>query len=107
MDLYPELQRWWKEAPKSVFTITSPTQIQELERRYSVSLPEDFRTYLLTSAPVDELFDNESTTWWHFERIRNIPDEYDHEILNPEIANSKSQYLFFADYSFCKQVLFL
>ena len=48
-------------------------QIRELERRYTVSLPEDFKAYLSASSPVDELWDSESTAWWHFDRIRNIP----------------------------------
>ncbi len=79
--------------------MTSPIQIQELERRYAVSLPEDFRVYLLTSSPVEESLDNENTSWWHFDRIRNIPDEYEHEVSHPRIAVGGSQYLFFADYA--------
>ena len=99
VEAHLKLQRWWKESSKGVFTTTSPMQIRELERRYTVSLPEDFKAYLSASSPVDELWDGESTAWWHFDRIRNIPDEYEHEISNPQIGISQSQYLFFADYS--------
>jgi hypothetical protein len=99
VEAYRKLQRWWKESSKDVSTTTiSPIQIQELERRYAVCLPEDFKAYLLASSPVEELWDGENTIWWHFDRIRNIPDEYEHEVSNPQIASRQSQYLFFADH---------
>jgi hypothetical protein len=42
-------------------------------------------------------------TWWEFERIKNIPDEYrdqsqSPELLRPAIARQAHKYLFFADY---------
>ena len=48
---------------------------------------------------MEETWDSNNTTWWHFERIRNITEEYEHKVSNPEIANHQSQYLFFADYA--------
>lgn len=42
--------------------------------------------------------DNDYVDWWPIDRIKNIPDEYEHDIGNPEIANSASKYLIFADY---------
>jgi hypothetical protein len=41
--------------------------------------------------------DNEMVTWWNFDRIKNIPDEYAHE-LGPVITNGGREFLFFADY---------
>jgi hypothetical protein len=30
--------------------------------------------------------------------VKNIPDEYEHEVDNPQIADEAASYLFFADY---------
>jgi len=42
--------------------------------------------------------DSDYVGWWPIARIKNIPDEYEYDIGNAEIANSASKYLFFADY---------
>jgi hypothetical protein len=95
-----KLQQWWNETSSGISTTTiSAVQIQALEQRYAVSLPDDFRAYLSASSPVKDPLDDNVTCWWPFERIRNIPEEYEHEVSSPEIANHQSQYLFFADYA--------
>jgi hypothetical protein len=63
-----------------------------------VQLPNDFREYLLESCPLDDNWDQEATYWWPVDRIRNIPEEYKHEIKNALVARDASTYLFFADY---------
>ena len=70
-----------------------------LERRTGLTLPEDFRRYLLTLSPGSENLDDEMTTWWWTGRIKTIPEEFEHAIRHPEIAAVAEQYLFFADYS--------
>jgi hypothetical protein len=97
VNAYTELQHVWTKAGARISTEAIPEQrVAELERRYNIRLPDDFRQYLRWSSPVGEANDNEHA-WWNFERIRNIPDEYPHE-LGPLIANAGREYLFFADY---------
>jgi len=73
--------------------------IQKVEQDYQLSLPEDFRLYLLHASPTDQAWDDEMVIWWPIERLRNIPDEYDHPIAEPRIASQASDWLFFADFS--------
>ena len=77
---------------------TSEHLLESLEERYSIRLPYDFRQYLRWSAPVGETWDQELTTWWPYNRIRNIPEEYPHK-LSLFLGDQSCSYLFFADYS--------
>jgi hypothetical protein len=70
----------------------------DLEQRYGVVLPEDFRAYLLTTAPAADYWDEGDGTWWSPERIRNIPEEYGHVLENPAIAARAERCLFFLDH---------
>jgi hypothetical protein len=97
---YIQLQQWWSQTGSDIETeaILSP-RIEGLERRYGLLLPEDFKQYLRLSSPIEVALDYETTTWWHFERIKNLPDEISGEV-EPFIAKRGGKYLFFADYSF-------
>jgi hypothetical protein len=100
MKAYLRLQQWRDETRTGIKTETILEQlIVELENCYSLSLPDDFRDYLRLSSPVGEAWDEHFCMWWDFKRIKNIPDEYSHE-LAPAIAGQAHKYLFFADYSF-------
>jgi len=46
----------------------------QLEARYGIALPEDFRDYLIAGAPESDWMDDRLFTWWAPERIRNLPD---------------------------------
>lgn len=70
----------------------------DLEQRYGVVLPEDFRAYLLTIAPAEDHWDQEDGIWWSPKRIRNIPQEYAHPLENPAIAARAERCLFFIDH---------
>jgi len=81
-------------------TVPTPlSRVEALERQYGVSLPTDFKDYLLTCCPVGESWDRQNTFWWPFDRIKSIPEEYQHDVTEPQIAAHADQYLFFADYS--------
>jgi hypothetical protein len=98
MSAYLQLQRWWTGTGASIATEAVPEQrIADLEVRYNLALPDDFRQYLRLSSPVGEVMDDRMGTWWEFNRIKNIADEYPHE-LDPTIAAHASKYLFFADH---------
>lgn len=73
-------------------------EVEALERRYGVRLPDDFKAYLLAQAPAEESCDDWDYIWWPVHRIRNIPDEYEHPVDNAAVAAEAPTYLFFADY---------
>lgn len=95
---YTRLQQWWSQTGSGIKTeAIAAHRIESLERRYDLVLPDDFKQYLRLSSPIEEAWDDETTTWWHFERIKNITDEF-HGELEPFIAERRGKYLFFADY---------
>ena len=77
-------------------------RVADLEQRYGISIPEDFRLYLLNTAPSGYYMDDIGTTWWTLAEIKNIPDECSKEALgdhrNPDIADEEDRYLVFADF---------
>jgi hypothetical protein len=83
-------------------TFDAEGKVAALERRYGISIPEDFRLYLLNTAPSGYYMDEFNTTWWTLDQIRNIPDECSGEMLdearNPAVVAEEKQYLVFADY---------
>ena len=98
MKAYPELQQAWAETKAGTSTEPIPEQlVVDLERRYNIGLPDDFRQYLRLSSPVGDAMDNETIAWWNFGQIKNIPEEYPHE-LGAVITNAGKEYLIFADY---------
>ncbi len=73
--------------------------VRKVEQDYGLTLPDDFRDYLLFASPVEQAWDKEMVIWWPIERLRPIPEEYHHPIDAPEVAETAAQWLFFADFS--------
>jgi hypothetical protein len=73
-------------------------EIEELEQRYRLVLPDDFRSYLANAAPEEELWDDGYVIWWPVHWIKNLPDEYESPISEASIAAKASSFLVFADY---------
>jgi len=97
---YQKLKRYWDDTGAGIDTIElAAEQVEGLEQRYGIRLPSDFREYLLCSCPDGEVYEEDLTSWWSLDRIRNIPEEYNHEIVDNAIARDAAKYLFFADYS--------
>lgn len=98
---YQKLHRHWRTTEARVVTAEqSEAQVSAIEERSGFQLPKDFREYLIRGSPTtDDNIDADNTTWWTLAWIKNIPEEYKHEISDPEIAASAGTYLFFADYS--------
>jgi hypothetical protein len=95
MNAHSKLQEWWSRTGIMVpVEVISNDRIIDLEARYDIKLPPDFRTYLSESSPVRHNWDEEMGNWWPFSRIKNIPDEYDSNFV-PENAE---KYLFFLDH---------
>lgn len=96
---FERLQGYWLDTGSNVQTTTvSEAVVAGLEEKYSVSLPYDFREYLLQSCPVNDNWDQEGTCWWWLDRIKSIPEEYEHKIVNEAVASEAAKYLVFADY---------
>jgi hypothetical protein len=96
---HARLTRWWGvkgDAPRCASR--AEETVQNLERRPGLSLPQDFRLYLLHAAPKEDFWDPEDTIWWAPQRVKSIPDEYDGPIADPFIAGERENWLFFADY---------
>lgn len=74
--------------------------IQEVEQQYRLTLPEDFRLYLLDASPIEQAWDKEMVIWWPIERLKNIADECPEWLAEPlpAVANP-AEWLFFADFS--------
>ncbi|WP_093450562.1 SMI1/KNR4 family protein [Sphingomonas sp. YR710] len=93
------VQAWWSQSAVGIVSqTTSESEIAALETRYSILIPDDFRTYLGEGAPKKENWDAEDGNWWPIGRIKNIPDEYEHAVSEP-IASNASKHLIFLDYS--------
>jgi hypothetical protein len=73
--------------------------IRKVERGYGLSLPDDFRLYLLHASQLDQAWDDELVIWWPIERLRNVPEEYEHPVAEQRVASSAAEWLFFADFS--------
>jgi hypothetical protein len=96
---YESLRSYWLDTRAGISTVALNGQsIDDLERKYSIRLPNDFREYLLHSCPRNEELDDNYISWWSSGRIKNIVDEYPHKITQETIARDAAKYLFFADY---------
>ena len=94
-----KLQRYWRDTNAGVDTVAlSEQQLEGLERKYGVRLPDDFRDYLRYSCPIGENWDDNLICWWPLDRIKNIVDEFQHKITDETIARDAVMYIFFADY---------
>jgi len=100
MKPFQTLQRYWLRAGSNVQSAPlGEDAVAALEKRYGVLLPTDFRDYLLHSCPSDDNnLDREGTCWWTLDRIRSVPEEYQHKLMNPRVARDASKYRLFADY---------
>jgi hypothetical protein len=91
-----------KNDPALVPMPDAERRVAELEQRYGISIPEDFRLYLLNAAPSGYYMDEIGTAWWTLADIRNIPDECSEDMLddqrNPAVVAEQKRYLVFADF---------
>ena len=96
---YQKLQRYWSGHKGGIATTShSEHAILALEHKYGVRLPEDFREYLMCSAPVEENWDAEGTNWWRLDRIKNIPGEFPSGVAIDGPIHRPATHLFFADH---------
>ncbi len=66
------LVHWWgKDAKPS----ECGAQLEALEARYDVRLPDDFRAYLTATMPKGNPWDSEGTNWWPLEDLKSVREE--------------------------------
>lgn len=100
--LYGALSAHWAANNRDFYTASvTGADVEALEKRYSLHLPEDFRAYLLHAAPSSTFMDDIGTQWWGVNEIKSISDECpDGPVgqINPEIEREKDAYLVFSDF---------
>jgi hypothetical protein len=100
--LYEALSAHWAGNNLGIYNhCATGTDVEALEERYSLQLPEDFRSYLLHAAPSVTFMDDIGTQWWAAHEIKSISDECldgPPGQINPEIEREKDAYLLFSDY---------
>lgn len=97
---HERLRRYWNDDATPVHSVGADERaLAQLERRYGIELPKDFRAYLLHAAPADDQVDSNSTEWWSLNRIGSITDICEHELTSSEIASNADASLLFADYA--------
>lgn len=94
-----QLARWLgTEVPGAAELARRERALAKVEQETGLTLPDDFRDYLLQASPTEQAWDDEMVIWWPIERLRSIPDEYEHAVTDPRIAANASDWLFFADF---------
>lgn len=78
----------------------APHLVAQLENRYGLRLPDDFRFYLIEALGVEEWSDHVGIGWYPIERIASLSEIPSEELPgpNPEVLAEPDQYLVFADY---------
>lgn len=101
-DLYSAVAAHWAASDTDYRPLPNAQAcVEELERRYALRLPEDFRDYLTHASPSQTYWDHIGTQWWTINEIKNIPDECPDGPVggpNPEIEAERDYYLVFADF---------
>jgi len=97
------LTQFWRTIRANIeFGETSLEEISNLEERYAVKFPQEFREYLRWACPkgVDQ-DDPEMTTWWEIDRIKSLKEEVREDsvvLRDPQIREDSSRYIVFVDY---------
>ena len=88
------LLRWWDEPPSPG---VDDKRLSDLEQRYDVRIPEDFRAYLKAAMPAGNSFDGEGTRWWPLDEIKSVREECGSQ-TGYDPAKGDDRRLVFADY---------
>ena len=98
--IYNKLIHHWRDLNYDIeFGPSKEEGILAIEAKYDITLPDDFRTYLLKACPKPHggEMDENYVSWWPLKDIKTIPEEYeDYEQL--KIGGGPEKYLFFADH---------
>jgi hypothetical protein len=71
--LYNALRAHWASLDENYTPHLAYAEVSALEDRYSIRLPEDFRSYLLNAAPTSTFMDEIGTSGGRLTRLNHIP----------------------------------
>jgi hypothetical protein len=94
-------EHWAQDDNYKPQSLDAELRIEEIEQRYSVKLPDDFKVYLLLASPNEIYMDDIGTQWWSIADIKNVTEECEDILLdssNAEIEAERDQYIIFADF---------
>jgi len=92
------LRDWWRGHDGPTGESIPEEAVAAFEKRHGLTLPDDFRAYLLHASPATEEMDAECTTWWPFERLRTLPEECPDDAPAPILLGRDAQCVVFADH---------
>ncbi len=97
-DCHEKLKKYWARTGAGISVSKTPeAEIIKLEQKYGIKIPADFKKYLTECNPNPNNLDEEVTYWWPIQELKNIPEEYQNNILNNQVKKEAEYYLFFAD----------
>jgi hypothetical protein len=98
--LYEALSNHWALSDPNTYTRPGTSaDVEALENRHALQLPEDFRAYLIYAAPSTTFMDDIGTQWWAASEIKTITDECPDGPpgqINHEIEQEKDAFLVYA-----------
>ena len=94
-----KLKAHWSSMDLKINRGIPESELQLFERRYDVSLPDDFRSYFLSVNGMDaNVCDESLIRFWPLQEVTPLPDEAPHLVGLGTIAYANSLFVF-ADYS--------
>lgn len=92
------LAAWWRDTGERVApSANALARVRDIESRYGLSLPEDFRNYLLETAPAEDLSDRAGMAWWPLDRVTSVAEQCNRPVEGTP-ADEEDSWLFFVDY---------
>ena len=92
-------QFWSATGLKAIGAPASQSEVEALETRFAVRLPDDFRDYLLKAMPRAGLpIDKNLTTWWEVSRIASEQTMNGEALIVDGDPANPHRYLLFADH---------
>ncbi|WP_114951989.1 SMI1/KNR4 family protein [Sphingosinicella terrae] len=89
----------WIGAPPDPDAVS---KVAALEARLKLVLPDDFRAYLIETAPRSNADDACEICWWSLDAIRSVPEELGYRAqatkMERALGGEPEKHVFFADY---------
>lgn len=100
--LYAALGTHWSSTDPHLYRPNAiAADVDALEARYALRLPDDFRAYLRHAVPAETFMDDFGTQWWGLSDIKPLSEEcldWTTDQIGREIAREGNRYLVFSDY---------
>ena len=100
-DIYIKLAEHWRKINYPIRQApVSEGRITDLEDKYDIKLPTDFRKYLMEASPEPHggEMDDSGASWWSLKRINSILEECGPDWTNLKLDGDGRKYLIFGDH---------